>query len=79
MFVAAGTVFAFNPQRVRWRDPEECSYASHMYDDWDTLTPNDGGSTPTLQFVSEAPYAPAGFFLVEGASLPRRMLTDAIL
>lgn len=48
-------------------------------DETGTPTPKEGGSTPILQFVSEAPYAPAGFFLVEGASLPRRMLTDAML
>lgn len=42
------------------------------------LTPNEGGSTPILQFVSDAPYAPAGFFLADGASLPRRMLIDAM-
>lgn len=42
------------------------------------LTQKEGGSTPTLQFVSDAPNAPAVFFLVEGASLPRRMLIDAM-
>lgn len=41
-------------------------------------TPNDGASIPTLQFVSDAPYAPAVFFRAEGANFPRRMLMDAI-